>query len=64
MKPFTHLLYISNTEVMLYVEIQRGKEPMTSEKYGKFAAAIGVTAAFVKRRVAATAHGGSKLSKR
>lgn len=49
---------------MLYVEIQQGKEPMTSEKYGKFAAAIGVTAAFVKRRVAATAHGGSKLSER
>ena len=37
---------------------------MTSEKYGEFAAAIGVTAAFVKRCVAATTHGGSKLSER
>ena len=37
---------------------------MTSEKYGKYAAAIGVTAAFVKRCVAATAHGGSKLPNR
>ena len=37
---------------------------MTSEKYGEFAAAIGVTAAFVKRCVAATTHTGSKLSER
>ena len=37
---------------------------MTSEKYGEYAAVIGVTAAFVKRCVATTAHGGSKLPDR
>ena len=51
-------------EIMLYVEIQRGKEAMNGEKFGKYAKDIGPTATFVKRLVEETAHSGVRLRER
>ena len=58
---FCHLLL---SEIMLYVEIQRGKKDMNGEKFGKYAKDIGPTAAFVKRAVEETANCGTKLKER
>ncbi|KAL7458010.1 hypothetical protein ACHAWC_009713 [Mediolabrus comicus] len=48
------------TKIMLFVEIQRGKDAMNSDEYGKYSSEIGVTAAFVKRAVEQVAHCGTK----
>ena len=49
---------------MLFLEIQRGKEAMNGEKFGKYAKDIGATAAFVKRTIEATANCGTRLEER
>jgi len=55
---------IQSTEIMLYLEIQRGKVAMNGAKYGKYADAIGPTAACVKRIIEATAYCGNKDEER
>ena len=49
---------------MLYLEIQRGREAMNGDKFGKYSKVIGPTAAFVKRTVEETANCGTRLKYR
>ncbi|KAL7548885.1 hypothetical protein ACHAWF_013195 [Thalassiosira exigua] len=52
------------TKIMLYLEIQRGKEAVNGEEYGKYAQDVGPTAAFIKGVISETANMGFKLKER
>ena len=75
---FTHVLTHSPTltlaqtcnccdnhkKIISFLEIQRGKEAMNGEKFGKYAKDIGATAAFVKRTIEATENSCTRLEER
>lgn len=49
---------------MLFVEIQRGKDAMSSDEFGMYSSEIGVTAAFVKRAEEKVGYCGANLPAR
>lgn len=52
------------TAIMLYLEIQRGKEAMNTPKYGKYSNEVGSTASFVKRCIERTKYSGLRIVER
>mmetsp|Transcript_16204 Transcript_16204/g.37447 ORF Transcript_16204/g.37447 Transcript_16204/m.37447 type:complete len:323 (-) Transcript_16204:327-1295(-) len=52
------------TTIMLYLEIQRGKEAMNTPKYGKYSNEVGSTASFVKRCIERTKYSGLRIVER
>lgn len=58
------LSLLSHLEIMLLVEVQRGKVGMNSDDYGRYSSEIGVTAAFVKRAEEQVAYCGTNLPDR